>query len=157
MDALNKRALGMAPDKPAAPRDENAEAVRALGAPVDISGYDLSNIRGADGGFVHLDEPTRKLANGELLPEARALDLSSVDVALIAGNVTRPVSYEDCEAALHRLWGESFEAGLNDFRLAMAGSPKARALLEQFPETLGNNPMLISAVVAAYRRQQGRR
>ena len=156
MDALNKRALGVAPDKPVAPRDENAEAVRALGAPADIAGYNLDNIHGPDGGFIRMDDATRTLATTELLPTARGLDLSSVDVAMVASNVANPTSYEDCESTLKRLWGADFEVGLNDFRLAMAGTPKARGLVEAYPETLGNNPMLISAVVAAFRRRQGR-
>jgi len=154
LHALQRHAVGMAPDKPVAPRDENVEAVRALGAPTDISGYDLSNIRGPDGGFVHMDEPMRKLANSELLPAARGLDLSQSDVAMIASTVASPMSYEQCESVLHKLWpGKEFERGLNDFRLAMAANPKASALIEQYIE-LSNSPMLISAVVAAYRRRQ---
>jgi hypothetical protein len=55
---------------------------------------------------------------------------------------------------LHKLWpGDSFEAGLADFRAALSNQPKARALIEQYIE-LSNSPMLISAVVAAYRRRQ---
>jgi hypothetical protein len=43
-----------------------------LGAPTDISGYNLQNIRGP-GGYVQLDDATRTLANTELLPEAKNL------------------------------------------------------------------------------------
>jgi hypothetical protein len=155
-DELTRRAVGQQPPAPIAPRDEHAEALRALGAPADISGYDLNNIRDAEGGFLHMDEATRKLAATELFPAARGLDLSQSDVAMIASNVANPTSYEQCEAVLHKLWtGREFERGLADFGAALVNQPTARALIEQY-ESLSNSPMLISAVVAAFRRKQGR-
>jgi hypothetical protein len=156
LDRLERMAIGMpAPEAKAEPT-ENERARAGLGAPPDISGYNLDNIRGPDGGFVRLDDATRTLTNTELLPAAHALDLSPADVAMVASNVANPVTWEQCDASLHRLWGADFENGLNDFRLAMAANPKARALLERYPETLGNSPMLIASVVAAYRRKGSR-
>jgi hypothetical protein len=153
-DALTRKAVGQQPPAPIAPRDEHAEALRALGAPAKPEDYRIDNVRGPDGGFVQMDEATRTLAGNELFPAARSLDLSQADVAMVASNVANPTSYEQCEAVLHKLWpGDSFEAGLADFRAALSNQPKARALIEQYIE-LSNSPMLISAVVAAYRRRQ---
>jgi hypothetical protein len=155
LDALQRHTLNQAQPTPAAPINENQEALKGLGAPSEP--YDLSNVRIPDGGFLRLDEATNKLAADELLPQARSLDLSQSDVAMIASTVANPVSYEQCESTLRRLWpGEEFERGLADFRTALANQPKARALVEAYPETLGNSPMLISSIVAAYRRRQGR-
>ena len=155
-DLLTKLAVGQKPAAPARELTDNEKAIAGLGAPPDISGYNLDHIRAPDGGFVQLDDATRTLANTELLPEARALDLSPADVAMVASNVANPISYEACEASLHRLWGADFERGLDDFCPAMAANPKARALLERYPETLGNSPMLIASVVAAFRRRGAR-
>jgi hypothetical protein len=69
-----------------------------------------------------------------------------------------PVSYENCESALHRLWpGDKFAAGINDFLKVRDSNPRLRALLDRYPETLANNQALISSIVAAYRCKQGPR
>jgi hypothetical protein len=156
-DALTRIAAGQ--QQPTATREptENERAIAGLGAPPDISGYNLQNIHTPDG-WLHMDAETSKLANTELLPEAKNLDLSPADVAMIATIVANPVSYENCESALHRLWpGDAFAAGINDFIAVRDGNPKLREMLDRYPETLGNNPALITSIVAAYRRQQGKR
>jgi hypothetical protein len=156
-DALTRLAVGQQPAAPAAVPDENQRAIAGLGAPPDISGYNLQNIRGPEG-YVQLDDATRTLANNELLPAAKALDLSTSDVAMIATTVANPISYEACEASLHRLWpGDEFAAGINDFIKVRDSNPKLREMLDRYPETLSNNPALITSIVAAYRRQQGKR
>ncbi len=155
-DLLTKLAVGQKPAAPARELTDNEKAIAGLGAPADISGYNLDNIRGPDGGYVQLDDATRTLATTELLPGALALDLSTGDVAMVASNIARPVTWEQCDASLHRLFGADFEARMDDFRQAMAANPKARALLERYPETLGNSPMLIASVVAAFRRRGAR-
>jgi len=153
-DALTRKAVGQQPPAPIAPRDEHGEALRALGAPAKPEDYRIDNVRGPDGGFVQMDQATRTLATNELFPAAHTLDLSQSDIAMVASNVANPTTYEQCESVLHKLWpGEEFERGLADFRTALANQPKARALIEQYIE-LSNSPMLISAVVAAYRRRQ---
>ena len=154
-DLLTRLAVGQKPAAPARELSDSEKAIAGLGAPADISGYNLDNIPSPNG-FVRLDDATRTLANTELLPEAHALDLSTADVAMIASNVANPVTWEQCDESLHRLFGANFEARMDDFRQAMAANPKARALLERYPETLGNSPMLISSVVAAYRRKGAR-
>jgi hypothetical protein len=158
-DALTRHAMGQQQAPAAREPTDMEKGLAGLSAPPDISGYRDSflNLRGPDG-FVQMDEPTRALVNGEMLPQALALDLSPGDVALVASTVANPMTFEACDAVLHKLWPgeEAFEAGLNDFRLAMASQPKARALIEQY-ESLSNSPMLISAVVAAFRRRQGGR
>src|SRR5713226_3488385 len=53
-DQLTRRAVNQRPATPAPVPDENQRAIAGLGAPPDISGYDLNNIRAADGGFVRL-------------------------------------------------------------------------------------------------------
>src|SRR5216684_5361937 len=153
-DALTRKAVGQQPPAPIAPRDENDEALRALGPPAKPEDYRLDNVRGSDGGFVQMDQATRTLATNELFPAAHTLDLSQSDIAMVASNVANPTTYEQCESVLHKLWpGEEFERGLADFRTALANQPKARAVIEQYIE-LSNSPMLISAVVAAFRRRQ---
>jgi hypothetical protein len=156
-DLLTTLGAGHKPAAPAAAPDENQRAIAGLGAPPDISGYNLQNIRGPEG-YVQLDDATRTLVNTELLPEAKNLDLSPSDVALIASTIANPISYEDCESSLHRLWpGDAFAAGINDFIKVRDSNPKLREMLDRYPETLGNNPMLITAIVEAFRRQQGKR
>ena len=151
-DLLTRLAVGQKPAAPVRELTDNEKAIAGLGAPADISGYDLHNIR-TPNGYLHMDEATSKLATTELLPAAHALDLSPSDVALVAGIAANPMDYDKCEASLHRLWpGDQFAAGINDFIAVRDGNPKLRALLEQYPETLGNNAALISSVVAAYRR-----
>jgi hypothetical protein len=155
-DALTRHAVGQ--QQPTATREptENERAIAGLGA-ADISGYNLQNIHGPEG-YVQLDDATRTLANTELLPAAKALDLSTSDVAMIATTVANPISYEACESALHRIWpGDAFAAGINDFIAVRDGNPKLREMLDRYPETLGNNPALITSIVAAYCRQQGKR
>jgi hypothetical protein len=158
-DALTRLAVGQQPATPAPAPDENQRAIAGLGAPAEISGYDLTNIHTPDG-WLQMDDATRTLANTELLPAAKALDLSNADVAMVVTMIANPVtlSYENCENTLHRLWpGDEFAAGINDFIKVRDGNPKLREMLDRYPETLGNNPALITSIVAAYRRKEGRR
>jgi hypothetical protein len=47
---------------------------------------------------------------------------------------------------------------LKNFKRGVESNPKARALLEAYPETLGNNAALIVAIAnSVARKQQGRR
>jgi hypothetical protein len=50
----------------------------------------------------------------------------------------RPMTFQECEAHLHKVWGKDFDARHDDFRAAMAANQRARALLERYPDTLGN-------------------
>ena len=156
-DALTRHVVGAEQPKAKVELSENDRALAALGAPPQPADYNLLDVRDPKTGFLlRLDEANHTLVHGTMLPAAHALDLSQGDVNMIAANITKPSSWEDCEAALHRLWGPDFDARLDDFRAAVT-DPKHRALLEEFPEQLGNNPMVIASVVAAYRRRQARR
>ncbi len=157
-DALTRHAMGAPQSVPVKEPTDMEKGLAALSAPPDITGYRDSflNLRGPDG-FVLMDEPTRTLVNEEMLPAALALDLAPSDVTMIAAVVANPVSYENCESTLHRLWpGDQFAAGMNDFISVRDSNPKLREMLDRYPETLGNNAMLIASIVAAYRRR-GRR
>ena len=103
-----------------------------------------------------MDDNSQKLVRETLLPAGHRLGLSQVDVTSITACVQRPMTYEQCEGMLRRVWGKDFDRGLEDFQLAVT-SAADRALLEQYPDTLGNNAPLILSVVAAFRRKQGRR
>jgi hypothetical protein len=91
-----------------------------------------------------------------LLPAAHALDLSQSDLDMIVMQVQKPMSEEQCEASLKRMHGNGLDAALDDFRAAVSAHPKGRELselLKQYPETLGNNPAVISSIVASHRRK----
>jgi len=153
MDALTRKSLGQQQPEAKVESTEEQRAIAGLGAPASPTDYTVETISGHP---IRLDEANRTLIHGTLLPAAHALDLAQSDVTMIAANVMKATSFEECDAALHNLWGPDFEKGLDDFRAAVT-DPKLRALLEEHPETLGNNPMLITSIVAAYRRRQGRR
>src|SRR5271170_4824693 len=110
-----------------------------------------------------MDDDSQKLVHETLLPAGHRLGLSQTDVTSIvsamqhAEAVKRPMTREQCQATLEKLWGrdERYEQGLADFDAAVT-NPQEIALLEQYPQ-LGLNPWLIASVVNAYRRRQGRR
>lgn len=105
---------------------------------------------------ISMDDESGKVVKETLLPAAHSLGLSQGDVTSIAAAVQRPMTYEQCDGILKRVWGKDFEKGLEDFRAAVS-SPELGALLEAYPEQLGNNAALIMGVVSAFRRRQGRR
>lgn len=148
-DALTRRAADM-PVAEAAPAPAPDPVLDAPARPEDYKVEDLN------GRPIAMDSESEKVVGGTLLPTAQRLGLSQVDVTSIAAAVQRPMTEETCERMLRRVWGKDFDRGLEDFQLAVA-SAADRALLEQYPDTLGNNAPLILSVVAAFRRRQGRR
>jgi hypothetical protein len=144
-DALTRRAAEM-PAASAAPDP-------VLDAPARAEDYKVEDLNGRR---IAMDPESEKVVAGTLLPAAQRLGLSQIDVTSIAAAVQRPMTEEQCEGMLRRVWGKDFDRGLEDFQRAVT-SAADRALLEQYPDTLGNNAPLILSVVAAFRRRQGRR
>jgi|SRR5208282_65319 len=159
MEALTLRALNQQQPAAKAEPTPTEKALAALEPPAKPEDYRLDNIRDPVTGFqvgLHgeqLPAETKALVDKTLFPAAHNLGLSQSDVSAVAMTVTKPMTWEQCEAYLHNVWkGEEFEKGLADFRLAMS-NPQHRELLEQY-EQLSNSGPLITSVVAAYRRRQ---
>jgi len=148
-DALTRRAA----DMPVAEATPAPAPDPVLDAPARAEDYKVEDLSGHP---IAMDPESEKVVAGTLLPTAQRLGLSQVDVTSIAAAVQRPMTVEQCEGMLRRVWGKDFDRGLEDFQRAVA-SAADRALLVQYPDTLGNNAPLILSVVAAFRRKQGRR
>ncbi|MGO9605656.1 MAG: hypothetical protein ACLQAT_20100 [Candidatus Binataceae bacterium] len=152
-DALTRHAVGQRqPEAAKVDPTPTERALEALGPPPKPSDYKLDNIRDPLTGLqLRLDGESKTLVDKTLFPAAHALGLSQSDVAAIAMTVTKPMTYEQCDAYLHKVWpGEEFEKGAADFRAAMS-NPQHRELLDQY-EQLSNSGPLIAGIVAAYRR-----
>jgi hypothetical protein len=161
LDALQRHAMGQQRPEAKAEPTPSEKALAALGPPPKPEDYRLDNIRDPVTGFqvgLHgeqLPAETKALVDKTLFPAAHSLGLSQSDITAIAMTVTRPMTWEQCEAYLHGVWkGEEFEKGLADFRAAM-NNPQHRELIEQY-EQLSNSGPLIAGIVDAYRRQQAR-
>lgn len=148
-DALTRRAA----DMPAAEAAPAPAPDPVLDAPARAEDYKVEDLNGRP---IAMDPESEKVVAGTLLPTAQRLGLSQVDVTSIAACAQRPMTVEQCEGMLRRVWDKDFDRGLEDFQQAVS-SAADRALLEQYPDTLGNNAPLILSVVAAFRRRQGRR
>jgi hypothetical protein len=149
LDALARRRAGM-PVAEAAPAPAPDPV---LDAPAGAEDYKVEDLLGRP---IALGE-SEELVRNSLLPAAHRLGLSQGDLTSVAACVQRPLTREQCQATLEKLWGrdERYEQGLADFDAAVT-NPQDIALLEQYPQ-LGFNPWLIASVVNAYRRRQGRR
>ncbi len=158
-DALPRKAVGQQQPAPIATRDENDEALRALGPPATVKDYKIDIKDPVTGWPVQIDALERAVIDGVMLPAAYNLGLSQGDVAMIGDIIVRPMDAEKCEQTLRNIWRGHFEQGVKDFVDAMAAQPRIRDLLldDRYEMTLQNNPALISSIVAAYRRKQGRR
>ncbi len=162
-DALTRHAMGQQQPEVKAEPTDNEKALAALGPPAKPEDYRLDNIRDPVTGYqvgLHgeqLPAETKTLIDKTLFPAAHSLGLSQSDISAVAMTVTKPMTWEQCEAYLHNVWkGEEFEKGLADFRAAMSGNPQYRELLEQY-EQLSNSGPLMTGIVAAYRRRQALR
>jgi hypothetical protein len=156
LDRLTRLAVGMQPLENTPEPSPTERALAGLGAPPRPADYKV-DVRDPVSGFpLKMDEQTSVLVKDTLLPTAHALDLSQSDVNLIVMGVEHPMDYARCEASLARMYGKDIDAALDDFRAAVGTNAKVRELLEQYPETLGNNPAVISSIVAAYRRRGAR-
>jgi hypothetical protein len=153
-NALIRRVAGKQPEQPTAEPTEAERARAGLEPPAE--GPEAYRIEDLQGRPIVMDEESDKVVKGTLLPAAHSLGLSQGDMTMIAAAVQRPMTYEQCEKTLKRVWGRDFDRGLEDFQQAVT-SAADRALLEQYPDQLGNNAALIMSVVNAYRRRQGRR
>ena len=152
-DALTRHAIGQQQPEAAKAEPTPTEcALEALGPPPKPEDYRIDTRDPVTGYPVKMDDATKTLVNGTLLPAAHSLGLSQSDLSLIGDYVVKPLDEARCEATLRRIWGANYEARLQDFRKAVA-DPKVRALFEEYPDTLGNNPALISSIVAASRRR----
>jgi hypothetical protein len=154
-DLLTRRAVGQQPATPAPVVDENQRALEALGPPAKAEDYRIDARDPVTGWPVRMDEASKTLVNGTLLPAAHSLGLSQSDLNMVSDYVMKPASYEACESVLHRMWGSEFAARAADF--AAAVTPAQVKLMEAYPDQLGSNPALIDAIVSAWRRKQGRR
>src|SRR6266849_9048539 len=158
-DQLTTRAVGQQPTALAPVPDENAQALAALGPPPNVKDYKIDIKDPTTGWPVQIHAVERAVIDGVLLPAAHSLGLSQGDVAMIGDIIVRPMDAEKCEQTLRNIWRGHFEQGVKDFVDAMAAQPRIRDLLldDRYEMTLQNNPALISSIVAAYRRKQGRR
>jgi hypothetical protein len=147
-DALTRRAVELPAEEKAEP-NEQERALQALEPPATAEDYQL--LDPVSGAPLRLDPENTAIVRGELLPAAHALGLSQGDIDMAAFGVVKPQTYEQCENSLRRVWGKSFDQGNADLKAALKAQPQARALLEKYPETLGNNAALIMRVVEAYR------
>jgi hypothetical protein len=91
------------------------------------------------GAPLRVDPENTTIVHGELLPAAHALGLSQGDIDMAAFGVVKPQTFEQCESSLRRAWGKSYDQGNADLKAALKAQPQARALLEKYPEILGNN------------------
>lgn len=151
-DLLTRRSIDMPAVEPKPEPSQEERAMAALEPPARPEDYRIEP-RDPDTGMVmKLDEETQALLKDSLLPAAHALGLSQHDIDMATMAVTKPMSWDQCDEFLHHLWGRDYDARLNDFRAAVT-DPKYRALLEKYPEVLGNSGPLIASTVAAYRRR----
>ena len=153
-NALIRRVAEKPPEQPTAEPTEAERARAGLEPPAE--GPEAYRIEDLHGRPISMDEESGKVVKETLLPAAHSLGLNQGDMTMIAAAVQRPMTYEQCEKTLKRVWGKDFEKGLDDFRAAVS-SPQLGALLETYPEQLGNNAALIMGVVNAFRLRQGRR
>jgi hypothetical protein len=151
---LTRRAAGQAAVEPHVESTEAERARAALEPPEKVEDYKLFDYGGRE---IKLDAENEPIVRGEILPTAREMGLSQSDVEMATYAVMKPMTEQECEAHLHKVWGKDFDARHDDFRAAMAANQRARALVERYPDTLGNNAHLIVRVVEAYRRRQGQR
>jgi hypothetical protein len=158
-DQLTRRAVNQPQPAPSPVPDENAQALAALGPPPNVKDYKI-DVKDPTTGFpIRMDAENKALVDRTLLPAAITMGLSQGDVSMIGDIIVRPMDAERCEATLHNIWRDEYEAGARDFVAAMAAAPAhVRELLtETYEEQLGNNPALIAGIVSAWRRKQGRR
>jgi hypothetical protein len=157
-DALTRKAVGQSQPAPPPVPDENAEALAALGPPPKPADYKL-DVKDPVSGFpLQIDAENKTLIDGVLLPAAHTMGLSQSDISMIGDIVVKPMDAERCEQTLRNIWRDQYDQGLKDFWDAMAAQPRIRDLIldDRYVMTLQNNPALISSIVAAFRRKQGR-
>src|SRR5208283_1421324 len=83
-------------------------------------GPEAYRLEDLNGRRITMDAESEKTVHGSLLPAAHSLGLSQGDVTSIAAAVQRPMTYEQCDTMLKRVWGKDFEKGLEDFRAAIS-------------------------------------
>lgn len=174
MDHLQRMSLGMPPAEPPArgvndrtqeprqpqavpepkpaPLTGEAAALAALEPPATPADYRIEPRDPVTGMVMKLDADTQALVDETLLPTAHRLGLSQADLIMAQMSVARPMDEVQCEQYLRRVWKGDYEARLNDFRAAVS-NPADRKLIEDYPDTLGNNGPLIAAIVSAHRRR----
>src|SRR6266446_1889305 len=149
-DQLTRRAVNQPPAARPDVRDENMEALKALGPPAKPEDYRIDVRDPTTGWPVQIDPVERAVINGVLLPAAHSLGLSQGDVAMIGDVVVRPMDAEKCEATLRAIWRDDYQQGVRDLVAAVAAAPaQVRDLLldDHYTMTLQNNPALLASIV----------
>jgi hypothetical protein len=153
-DMLARRSADM-PAVEAKSETTEAERARAgLEPPAKAEDYVLTDHGNRP---IELSDEDKGIVHNEVLPVAREMHLSQLDVSMATLNVLKPSSFEQCESFLKKFWGAQYEERVENFRSAISQNPRAAALLEKYPIALGNNGALIASVVANFRRRQGKR
>ena len=157
-DQLTRRAVNQRPATPTPVPDENAQALRALGAPAKPEDYRIDVRDPTTGWPVRIDAHEKAVIDAVLLPAAHTMGLSQSDISMIGDIVVKPMDAERCEQTLRNIWRDDYEQGIKDLFDALAAQPQIRDLLldDRYEMTLQNNPALIASIVSAFRRKQGR-
>src|SRR5271155_5789398 len=108
-DALTRRAADVPAAMPSQPQTA-AEKVRA-GLEPPVEGPEAYKVEDLQGREIKMDDDSQKLVHEKLLPAGHRLGLSQTDVTSIvsamqhAEAVKRPMTREQCQATLEKLWG----------------------------------------------------